>query len=557
MATPKRTSLLTVFAVMSLIAGFTPAAAQTVIFVDASATGAGNGSSWADAYTSVQPALNAAQPGDQVWVAAGTYVENITLALGVGLYGGFVGDENPATFDLADRDFPVNETILDGNQGGSVVTAPSGATETTRIDGFTIRNGYGDYGGGISLTDSSPTIANNVITGNTSCGIETYPNYDERRACGGGINSSGGNPVIIGNLVMDNRTHAYVWESWSEDCVEWDPETDECIRWEWHANQQTEGGCGGGVYCSYGSPTIGNNTIMGNSAFDGCGGGIHASGSPTIANNTIVSNSAWTFGGGIDSGSGSPTIANNTITGNSGSHGGGIYSSSGSPTIANNTIVSNSALNSGGGIYTYSGSPTIANTIVAFNSSGIGKAGSGTPILHYNCVYGNTAYNYSGVTDPTGTDGNISADPKLADTAFGNMHIQSDSPCVGAGNNAYAFGDADMDGQPRIQPLGGTVDIGADESDGTTWAEGPYAVVRVAPDGDDGNDGSSWALAKRTVQAGVNAASALGGEVWVESGTYLERITLLPYAHVYGGFAGTETQLSERDWVANVTILDG
>ena len=58
-------------------------------------------------------------------------------------------------------------------------------------------------------------------------------------------------------------------------------------------------------------------------------------------------------------------------------------------------------------------SPTIVNnTIVAFNSSGI--AGAATAELRYNCVYGNTVYNYPGVTDPTGTNGNISVDPLFA-----------------------------------------------------------------------------------------------------------------------------------------------
>ena len=43
------------------------------IFVDAYATGAGNGNSWQNAFTDLQAALFAAQPGDGVWVALGTY----------------------------------------------------------------------------------------------------------------------------------------------------------------------------------------------------------------------------------------------------------------------------------------------------------------------------------------------------------------------------------------------------------------------------------------------------------------------------------------------------
>ena len=273
--------------------------------------------------------------------------------------------------------------------------------------------------------------------------------------------------------------------------------------------------------------------------------------SPTIINTTITGNSA-SAGGGLYCYGGSPIIANSTIAVNSG---GGIYCYSSSPTIANTTITGNSA-SSGGGVYCSDSLPTIINTIITFNSSGVYLTGWGVPVLRDNCVYGNTAYNYSGVTDPTGTLGNISADPKLADVLFGNVHIQPDSPCRDAGDDALVqAGWRDMDGQSRIQ--GAHVDIGADESDGTIWPASPYAVVRVSPNGNDGNDGSSWVLAKQTVQAGIDSVSASGGEVWVRTGVYNERITLRGYAYIYGGFAGTEDSRDHRDWRAQPTVLDG
>ncbi|GAG31764.1 unnamed protein product, partial [marine sediment metagenome] len=160
---------------------------------------------------------------------------------------------------------------------------------------------------------------------------------------------------------------------------------------------------------------------------------------------------------------------------------------------------------------------------------------------------------YDGLSAGTG---DISVDPKLADVAYDNMHIQPDSPCRDAGDDGVVEPDwVDMDGQARDD--GGGVDIGADESYGEWWPGGPNVVVRVSPSGNDSNDGSSWALAKRTVQAGIYAASAQGGEVWVAAGTYYERITLQPYAYVYGGFAGTESLRQQRDWNTNTTTIDG
>lgn len=458
---------LVVFSLASLLAGRPEALGQSVLHVSASSDGAGDGSSWSDAFTSISTALASAQDGDQVWVAAGSYLETITLKEGVALYGGLAGTEDYATFDLSDRDFVANQTILDGDQQGSVVTAPADTTAATRIDGFTITNGSGNlvgshaYGGGLHLSSSAVTVANNIIMGN----------------------------------------RAYY---------------------------------GGGMYLNSSSATISNNSVRGNNA--------------------------W-YGGGLYVYNSSPVVANTMITGNSGeSDGGGLHLSANSAAaITNCTVASNGAAR-GGGLFLANppSALTIVNTVVAFNSSGIIRyGGSGTPTFRHNCVYGNGAFDYEGLTDPTGLGGNISTDPKLADLAYGNAHLQLDSPCVDAGTNGQAAAGYDFDGQPRIQPPGGSVDIGADESDGTSWASGPYVVVRVSPGGDDLADGSTWALAKRTVQAGINDAAAHGGDVWVAAGTYNELITLHPFVALYGGFAGSEAVLDDRDWATNITVLDG
>uniref|UniRef100_UPI0026EF5573 hypothetical protein n=1 Tax=Nonlabens dokdonensis TaxID=328515 RepID=UPI0026EF5573 len=66
------------------------------IFVNASATGANDGSSWTDAYTDLQTALANDTNGDNIWIAAGTYTPGNSITSlfnldqpNVTLYGGF------------------------------------------------------------------------------------------------------------------------------------------------------------------------------------------------------------------------------------------------------------------------------------------------------------------------------------------------------------------------------------------------------------------------------------------------------------------------------------
>ena len=83
-----------------------------------------------------------------------------------------------------------------------------------------------------------------------------------------------------------------------------------------------------------------------------------------------------------------------------------------------------------------------------------------------------------------------------------------------------------------------------------------FATVFVDIDASPGGDGNSWAGAYQTIQAGIDDADVANEEVWVAEGTYWESIAMRDGVAVYGRFAGTETQLSQRNLAANVTTID-
>lgn len=131
------------------------------IYVNANATGTNNGTSWANAYTSLDAAITASTSVNEIWVAAGTYkpagtsrTSTFSLKYGSKLYGGFAGNETL----LSERNPKNNITILSGDINGNDNTTIT-ATEATRqdnayhvltikgnlrdvlIDGFTISGG--------------------------------------------------------------------------------------------------------------------------------------------------------------------------------------------------------------------------------------------------------------------------------------------------------------------------------------------------------------------------------------------------------------------------------
>jgi predicted outer membrane repeat protein len=128
--------------------------------------------------------------------------------------------------------------------------------------------------------------------------------------------------------------------------------------------------------------------------------------------------------------------------------------------------------------------------------------------------------------------------------------------------------------------LSGNFDVTVKFSTGTTGNVTTYTLVNGfqfvggAPtvfyvDGGSGNDsntGLAWASSKKTIQSAIDEASKLcGGIVWVKSGTYKPTTTtdrtisvnVKPNVQLYGGFAGTETLIDQRNATTNVTILSG
>ncbi len=82
-------------------------------------------------------------------------------------------------------------------------------------------------------------------------------------------------------------------------------------------------------------------------------------------------------------------------------------------------------------------------------------------------------------------------------------------------------------------------------------------------------DGSSWASAFCKLQDALEAVPG-GSQIWIAKGVYYPdegggqieddrhaSFTLRNGIAIYGGFAGTETSLAERDWKVNETILCG
>ena len=474
---------------------------SATIYVNDDPSGSNDGTSWADAYTSLQTALSAATSGDQIWVAAGTYLPTTTtdrgisfaMKNGVEIYGGFAGTE-ANDYDLSLRDFPANESIISGDIGTAgnnsdnsyhIFYHPNGTNlnSTAILDGFTIKGANADgsnphnFGGGMYNDSSSPTLTNCTITYNSA-------NF------GGGIFNDSSSPTLTNCTITNNSAPSGGGGMFNYSSSS--PTLTNCT-----ISNNSASSYGGGIFNYSSSPSLTNCTITDNSASDG-GGMYNYSSSPTLTNCTITDNSASSsYGGGIFNDSSSPTLTNCTITNNSANNrGGGMYNYSSSPTLTNCTITDNSASSDGGGIFNDSSSPTLNNSIIFGNTATrSGKQiyiSSGTATLNYSC-YSNGTGDVIGT--PT-TSNCITSDPKFVGATNYDYRIAGNSPCADAGDDSYNSETNDIRGTGFARKLlktdhnqTGTIDMGAYEYKEGTDPVGCQNTVSVDASYNSGTTG--------------------------------------------------------------------
>lgn len=388
-----------------------------IIYVDARAPGLNNGTSWNNAYRSLQDALSQAVAGDEIWVAQGTYrpdraagialgdrKASFRLKTGVKLFGGYAGYGQPKPHardikafvtilsgDLLDNDAPIpsdrataiRDLLADPSRQDNayVVLTADGTEEGTLINGFTISQGvanaaqwplfYAGQGAGVFVARGKVIIQDCRFVDNLAtsggAGIAIRQGTVVIEDCtftrnyslnyGGAISSWSSNLTIKATTFQDNRSD--------------DNYTDGVLR-HWS-------GFGGAVFC------LDNNMTAIGCTFESNGGCL-SGGAITNDHDSVaelvdcrfVANNASSRGGAVENTNGSTmritgcVFAENTT----GNQGGAVHSDGQAMTwIAGCRFYNNSATLEGGAFHSTNSTTTLVNSIFSGNSSlGVGGA---------------------------------------------------------------------------------------------------------------------------------------------------------------------------------------
>jgi len=122
----------------------------------------------------------------------------------------------------------------------------------------------------------------------------------------------------------------------------------------------------------------------------------------------------------------------------------------------------------GDGIYAENSAVTLTNNIIALNLYGLRVTGAITATISNNDVWGNITADYSGLPDPTGSQGNIKLDPRFVAGPLGSYYLSQtaagqsvNSPCVDAGSaSAASLGLDQLTTRTDVKVDQGIVDLG-------------------------------------------------------------------------------------------------
>jgi hypothetical protein len=401
------------FAVVACVIALSLSTQAGTIYVDAEAAGVNDGSSWVNAYVSLQDALadaNAAEKPVEIRVAQGTYtpdrgtsvsagdrLASFRIVRGIALKGGFAGVR---TASPDGRDVTKYHSILSGDLNGDdaptvgvgqllgeptrsencrhVVTiadaAPGDSNEGSLvkdagIDGFTITGGQDDVesldlasegGAGLLLLSGILTLMDCTIQSCATCNV------------GGGMYTTAQCRVNLRHCVFTQNYAQYgggigsgQLYAVSEGCR---LAMTDCSLRDNLAFQ------GGGLFC-YGGLTEATGCTFSDNAASGSeraafGGGMYVLGGELVLTNcSFTGNAADRAGGAISQATGHAQMISCTFTRNSADVGGAIDTSACDSRLDGCSFTGNAAP-SGGGLYSISSPLTIRHCLFAGNGSG-------------------------------------------------------------------------------------------------------------------------------------------------------------------------------------------
>lgn len=488
---------------ISLIGMYSLCSFGTGYFVSKTGTDSNDGLSWGNSCLTIQKALEQAVSGDEIWVAAGTYQEEATLTVpeNISLYGGFSGNET----SLDQQNLKRYHTVLDGSESHRCVT------NSGKIQGFDITKGKAYEKGG--------AVYNSGVI--SQCRI--YKNqayiYGSGTAEGGGVYNESG--TVLNCLVYDNTCDAI-------------PQTSPGFL----VGEEI----GSGIYNAL-DGTVEFCTVVSNNSEYNC---------VAVYNDGILKNSIIWDDYSIKEGfSGNSQIS--------------YCCYNGAELTNGNISIEPSFMNTQG--------PNSAWVLgLKDNSSAIDSGSATSYEIDY---YGNIRT--AGIAPDMGA---IEYQTELSS----QFHVDNYTPRRDENVQFYddSYGNAtswawdfDNDGivdSTEQNPVyayysSGTYSVSLTVSDGTNsdsmLLEDMMIVANryyVKQDGDDANTGDSWGNARKTMNSGIGLCEE-NDELWVAEGIY-HNSTPTPMhfnrkLYVFGGFNGTESQLSERKIITNKTVIDG
>lgn len=430
---------------LSLIAAARSNAAEHYVSLDGG--GVPPFANWADAATNIQDAIDVASAGDTVWVTNGVYATG-----GRPVPGSLLTNRVVVSKAITVRSINGPEaTVIQGFQlpkpayNGPTAIRCVWLTNGAVLAGFTLTNGAtsaatgspNGVGGGAFCNGVDAVVTNCIIVGNTASGG------------GGGVyQGTVRKSQIVGNIsgTGGGLNNANVFDS---------------------SVTGNQGASGGGIYCTSGAFVASNCTFSANVARTFGGAAYQA----TLLTCVLTNNTAGNGGGGAYLGG----LMGCRVVSNTSSNGGGGAFNAG---LTNCFLAFNQAVGAGGGAF-FSAGALVRNCTFVGNVAATGGGITGGAAL--NCLlYFNAAKssgpNFSSTSltnccsDQAAPGGRnvIVSDPKLFSDG---LHLQSVSPCIGAGTNLGVTG-FDIDGQAWGNPPS----IGCDE-----WAAPPLLVTQPHP----------------------------------------------------------------------------